>query len=54
MVDEAVADVVGKCFDTVERREEEVPEEPAADGADEGEGVGKGFGVGFEDSVRCC
>lgn len=49
-VQEGRADVVDFGAGRVGEREDEGPEEPAADGEDEGDGVGEGVDVGFDES----
>jgi len=50
--EKGVADVVDFVGRVVDGRQDDVPEEPAADGEEEGEGVCEGFGVGFYESVK--
>lgn len=47
--EEGIADVVDGGTGGIARGEDDVPEEPAADGDYERRGIGRGFGVGFDE-----
>ena len=48
--EKGVADVVDCGRGFVKRREDDVPEEPAANGEEDRDGVSNGFGVRFDES----